>query len=71
MDLHNFFMQIKMSLSSLYGITINNTLPLVPGVTKILWVTFTNVPSTRRVVVELHFKSGEVSRMAPHLHTLE
>ena len=60
-----------MSLSLLYGITINNALRLVPGVIMMLWVTFTNVPSTRRVVVELHFKSGELSRTAPHLHTLE
>ena len=63
-------MQIKVSLSSLYGITINNTLPLVPGVIKMLWVTFTDVPSTRRVVVELHFKSDEFSGMlGAHLHT--
>ena len=62
-DLHNFFMRIKMSLSSLYGITINNTLPLAPGMIKMLRVTFINVPSNRRVVVELHFKSGEVNRV--------
>ena len=71
MDLHNFFMYmwIKVSLS-LYGIMIDNTLPLVPGEIKMLWVTFTDVSPTRRVVVELHFKSDSGMSEA-HLHTRE
>ena len=59
------------AITSCSNNTIRYNIPLVPGVIKVLWVTLTVFPSTRRVVVELHFNSDDCNREGGHLHTEE